>query len=278
MGDESGSAPKAASRDTVIESLVLCFASSSLKEKVPADALRSVLALQYRDLLVDGVLDLGEVWDLLEAQPGFDSDAAGPPLCRFKSMETRLGLTVRLPAHLEKLPWPEREDLAARCRVDSDALDKLDRKAERAGEPRKDPSRKVKKLDPTAAPAVSGPRGAAPIKLLVVALVAFASLGVAGYFLWDAVGGGVKFTQMQADLGDLPAADLRRRGNEALATLTDDGWLSYPEAKRRGHLEKALENLAAAGVEVLVLRDSRGELAATARWRPGTRDLAAWFR
>jgi hypothetical protein len=261
----------------VIEALVLCFASSSLKDKVPADALRSVLVLQYRDLFVDGVLDLGEVWDLLEAQPGFDPEAAGPPLCRFKSMESQLGLTVRLPEHLEKLPWPDREDLAARCRVDSDALDKLGRKEERAEQRAREPSRKVRKLDPTEVPARAG-RGVAPVKLLLVSLLALGSLGVAGYFLWDAVGGGIQFTRMQADLGDLPATDLSRRGNEAIATLTDDGWLTQSEKKRRGHLEVALGNLEAAGVEVLVLRDSRGELAATARWRPGTRDLAAWFR
>src|SRR4051794_27459401 len=97
-------APRVANKRMVIDALVLACSQSDLKELVGTDALRMVLDGRYIEMVkTAGKVDLRPVWQILEAQPGFAPDAAAPPLCRFKSWEGNLGITIELPQVLAAL-------------------------------------------------------------------------------------------------------------------------------------------------------------------------------
>ena len=112
--DEAKSGPD---KRTIIDALVLACTHSQLREIVGTDALRSVLDVEYRELIAGGTFNLQPVWELFEDQPGFDPSHAAAPLCRFKSWERQLGMDVTLPNKLLDLDEVEQARQASNCDV-----------------------------------------------------------------------------------------------------------------------------------------------------------------
>src|SRR5262245_28669266 len=100
-----------------LEALILAFTHSRAKTLVGTDALRSVLSGRYRELHRDGVFDLEPVWALCAEQPGFQPDAVRPALCRFKTWEQTLGLSVQLPRAMEDMTERQIAELAIQVQV-----------------------------------------------------------------------------------------------------------------------------------------------------------------
>jgi hypothetical protein len=106
------------SRRVVIEAIVLAFNHSALRDVVGTDALRMVLTGRYADMVQQpGHLDLQPLWEILKSQPGFSVDKAQPPLCRLKSWEPALQITIDLPAELGRLTRADFDRLAFSCAV-----------------------------------------------------------------------------------------------------------------------------------------------------------------
>lgn len=246
-----------ATKTRVIEALVLALSSSDLREIVGTDALRSVLTVEYNDLVESGSFDLQQVWELLEKQPGFSPEAARAPMCRFASWENDLDIRVTLPDALASLDAKQRALLANQCKVPRARLSPLFS------------GRTASKNKSATARAPRGEKRhavARPRLVVVAAVVGLLGCAFAGFSLlrdcagprWDAIAAS-EFA------GDLPIADAVQLGAEVGATLTDEDWLSLPEETRRTQLEAALRRLEPHKITVLFLRDENGKVRASAQ-------------
>jgi hypothetical protein len=267
-----------------LEALILAFAHSRAKALVGTDALRSVLSGQYRELHKQGHFDLEPVWELLAQQPGFDPDLVRPALCRFKSWEGHLGLSVRMPAAMTGLDEGERATLAALVHVPAPELSRVLQGSQvpsevpghAAREPleSRPPTNRPDKASP-AAPVVAaaprvpllqrlnpGQRRLVEIGALVLAVAGFALAGVqlqrgCATPDWDQIG--TRFA------GDIPLRAAERQGPEVSGSLRDRHWLALPAPLRTAHMKAALEALPR-DVQVFFVRDGDGQVRAIARW------------
>src|SRR5262249_46063368 len=121
--------------------VLLGLGQSKLKD-TGLNAMRGVLLSDARLAVLDGAVDLQAVWDLLEAQPNWDPNAALGPLCFVKSLQQRLQIKVKLPAAMAKLTDAEIVKHGAQCRPKRDEIERAI-----AGEL---PEKKKKKIDATA--------------------------------------------------------------------------------------------------------------------------------
>ncbi len=239
----------APSKNTLVEVVVAALSTTRLRD-IGLGALKGVLASDPRLSILDGAIDLQPVWDVLEAQPGFDAEIAGPPLCFVKTIEDKLGVEVRLPATLAALPAGEVRSVASRCRPPREEIERILGGGE--------PERRAR----TAPIAVEGPP-APPrptgrlITTVLAAVVAAASL----IFLVVYLAGNMQQTPSLRNLdpaefsGDIPLAGARMWGTEVHATLADPAWMRQPEASRRKQLEQALDRLAARKLTTLIIED-----------------------
>ncbi len=252
----------------VIEALVLALSSSELREIVGTDALRSVLTVEYNDLVESGSFDLQQVWELLEQQPGFSAEAARAPMCRFTSWEEELGIRVTPPDALTTLDAKERALLANECRVPRAQLSRVLGGGAQSRAPAKAPARRSAKRRPLARPQL----------MAVAAVLGLLGFVVAGYSIvrgcagahWDSI-------SASQFAGEMPIADAVQLGSEVGATLTDKDWLSLPEQTRRTQLEAALRRLESRKVDVLFLRDSSGKVCASAQLYDDGRKIRTRF-
>ncbi|HWM85823.1 MAG TPA: hypothetical protein VNO33_08290 [Kofleriaceae bacterium] len=263
-----------------LEALILAFAHSRAKALVGTDALRSVLSGEYRELQKGGEFDLEPVWQLLAQQPGFDPTHVRPPLCRFKSWESQLGLVVLLPAEMAGLSELERNELAGHVHVPAherqrvlqgqqvQSDDPVAAAAAREEEARPPPRAEVPVPIPTTArtPRLRrlnpAQRRALEIGALVLALFGFALAGIqlqrgCASHQWDEMA--TRFA------GDIPLASAQRQGPEVSGDLRDARWLSQPPGVRTAHMKAALEALPH-DVQVFFVRDREGQVRAVARW------------
>lgn len=285
MGDPS--APT--SKRMQIDALVLACTNSRLREVVGTDALRSVLDVEYRDLIADGVFDLQTIWELFEQQPGFDPDAAAAPLAKFKSWEKRLGMEVKLPSSMRNLSPAELSIRASECEIATPDLQKLFRGVKDSDDEADGKKKKTSKLvvdDSTSKgdgqpPAVDamltpGRRRALEIGLGVLGAIA---LAFAAMTIYGECNKKAKWSGISSDFGgDLPIRDPQRIGDQVSATLTDNGWRSLPADERKQQLGDALRNLDSHNINVLFLRTDSGKIVATAQFKPGTDDIQFTFK
>ena len=276
MADTSGAAQKR----TVIEALVLAFAHSEAREMVGTDALRSVLEVEYYELVSDGVINLQPLWELLEQQPGFDAEKAKPPICIFKSWQRRLTIEVKLPDSLQGLTQQQEMDAAAACPVPRPELNAVFRGISglsAAGVPvspgRADPPKdqRIAKDETPKRPMVAAVAG-------VVGAICLAFAGFTLYRTCDTPTGKWKAIAPVAISSDIPIASADRLGKQVRVTLSDDKWLALPKDDRRVHLETALRKLDAREIESLVILDRAGKARADARFLGRTGTLKVTFR
>jgi hypothetical protein len=292
-------------RRAIVDALVLAFSHSRLNKVVGTDAFRSVLDAEYRTLTRDGVFDLGPVWDLLEGQPGFDAEQAGPPMCRFKSWESLLGIPVTLPAQLKDLPPNKQTELAEQCGVPTQALklalrgddakESLDTSGERSGASKSMPAaraaRTTKAMEPVAAsrgskttgmPAVAATPNARRRRIILAAAatVAVLGFGFGGFTLYQSCRGPEwqAFSAREISAAGVPASKAQRIGKQVAISLSDESWLGAPEDGRRTQLTEALRKLQRQGVAVLIVRDRSNAVRATAQFIGESSDVKVAFR
>lgn len=272
-----------ASKNTLINALILACSQSLLRDIVGTDALRSVLDVEFRELLVGGTFRLQPVWDLFASQPGFEPDAAIPPMCRMKSWERQLGVDVVMPAALAELGPSEIVSHASRCDVPLAELQKILRADPELGQGRStnpDMSIKARTTGKHEHAAGKRARDTSSRWLPLVAAIAVIGLALGGYSLWQGIGGSPAWqsVNLASFAGDLPIRDAERIGDQVRATITDEGWLARPARERERALEDALRKLEPQGITVLFLRDQAGEVRATVQlYDSGARTRVQFF-
>lgn len=256
-------APKSTTKNVIVELVLLGLAQSKLKD-TGLGAMRGVLLSDARLAVLDGAVDLQCVWDLLEGQPGWDAEAALGPLCFVKALETRLAVTVKLPAPMSGLSPEEISRRAAGCRPKREDVDRAI-----SGEI---PEKKKKGLAEFTAPvAMPGTAPRTPQWKKVMAVLAAAatlvSLVVLIHLAISELGGSPTLTPLDTTdfAGDIPLKSAERWGTEVHAVLGDPSWMRQPEPKRRAQLERAMSRLAARQYGTLVITDDAKRTRATAQ-------------
>ena len=265
-----------------LEALILAFSHSRAKALVGTDALRSVLSGQYRDLHHDGVFTLEPVWQLLSHQPGFSAENVRPALCRFKSWEKELHLTIHLPTAMTQLNAHEVTELAGLVVVPAHELARVlhgakvpsdDPEAAAIDQTAKGRPSVAARVEPPQAPPPTvrtplfrrlspGQRRALEIAAIVLALAGFAVAGIqlqrgCSHHAWQ---------DMPAQFaGEIPLRAAERQGPEVSGALRDPRWLSLPATVRTAQMKAALEALPR-DVQVFFIRDRDGQVRAVARW------------
>lgn len=249
----------------IVDALVLAFSHSEIRSVVGTDALRSVLDVEYKDMMTGSTFSLEQLWDLLKSQPGFNPEAAVPPMCLFKTWESRLGIEVQLPEEIAGMRLADQTARASVCRVPTQELRRVINDSEPArpaikttGRHKGVQGRPASGRIPEQADGLAGRLSPERRRLVLIAATAIAVVGFtfAGLSVWRAVMVDAKWEDMSASAiaGELPISDPERLGNEVGATLTDPGWLARPQAEREAQLQVALEGLRSRDVRVLFLR------------------------
>jgi hypothetical protein len=251
-------------RESVLESITVVFANSKLKDVVGTDALKSVLAGQYRELVVGKTLHLQVIWDLLEDQPDFDAKDAIAPFSVLKTWESELGLTVNVPKALKKYSATEFLAQASHCPVPkaqkARAINPSGARAKAretmAGLERTGTSNRSDEVS-TRKPALEA----------VLGLVAIIGLAYGGYTFYGTMGG-AEFKALEASQirGDLPIAKAKQLGDEVNLLINDDTWYELPAAARSEALTTALDGMQTRNIKSLIVQDSSGAVRASAQW------------
>lgn len=274
------------SKEILIELLVHTLAKSTLREVVAPEALRTVLASEYHEMVRGDVCDLQPLWDLLAAQPGFEPKAAYPPLLYVKSLEPRLGLRIELPREVGPIGATERETFVALLPVKRDEIEKIlagtfergDASASLStptvtGSGSARASRSPGRTwagEAAEAAAPPDPAAARRRRLVVGAVsgaVALASLIVVVVTL----AGGSKLAfrpfDVRAIAGSLPATSARAFGAELHVVVSDARWWERTAEEREADLAAAFAALPAE-FAVLVIEDEQGRPKASVQRHP----------
>jgi hypothetical protein len=273
-----------ASTRELIEVIVLAFSRSGVKRVVSPDTLRMVLNVAYGALVPRGRLDLNVVWEMIANMPGLDREGATPPFCAIKSWEPKLGLPIDLPAHLtgmtaadvaEKamtVPVNDADLSAARSRGGTPATD-AHAEAE-AGADAAVEDKPHAKQDRRAARQAAGvdPAQRRRRKLIVIGLgvLSIALFGFAGVILVrNLAGPRYAPVSIKNFAGPIPLRDVKQLGDQVVATLADESWLSLPDVERTRQLEGALRNLKPSNAKSLVIFDATQTVRASVHWSAG---------
>lgn len=281
-------------KSRVIDGLVLVITRSGARDLIAADTLRDALSVEFEEMVTDdGDLDLEPVWEILEEQPGFDTEKVTPALCLFKTFESRLELEVKMPAALAELSHGQISMRASELRLPAVEIKNALRvedapRSKRASMPRpkrpSDPRPKRQSVPPANTRETSDSK-ARPSRRLpgwltpVAMVIALATFGYAGFTLYQGCSGPkAHWKTVSADaLSTLPVKNARRFGDQVDATLSDESWLSKDEAARKADLQAALTKLHASGVRVLAVRDGHGNVRATVQFSPKTNQIGFRF-
>lgn len=262
-------------KGVVIEALLLAFSNSRTNEIVSSEALRDVLEIEYREIVEDGALDLQQVWELLEEQPGFSPEIATPPLCLFKTWEDKLGLKVTLPDSLADRSDKDLLLQATECPVGPHQLQQILSK----GRPKSRTSAPARDIPADSAQADAAPPAHRPLILAAAVFVTLASFVFAGYHLKEGCAGPQWHGISTADFaGELPIRDARRIGAEVGAELSDPAWIGLSDDIRRDQLETALQNLERHQVDMLFVTDDTGQVRASAQFLGDSRQIRVRFQ
>jgi hypothetical protein len=269
----------AASRKTVLEAIILAFSHSRAKHMVGTDALRTVLEMESREIVRDGVVNLQPLWNLLESQPSFEAETCHAPIARIKQWEKQLGLDVVIPEQMSEIGPGEILELAEKCTVPVDELKAvlggetvINEKVKQAERAKRATLDALAYMDdespgPTATKLPSGLK-----KNLALGGAAVGVLGIifAGWTLFSGLRGPV-LDDVAVDFSiDIPLSKAQRNGAQVGGTLADPAWLALPAETQRKHLSEALDSLESQNVNTIFVRDERGNILASAN-RMGNR-------
>ncbi len=210
-------------------------------------------------------IQLQALWDLLAGRPNFEPGWMVAPLCRIKSWEDRLAMSIVLPRDLAGLSAGDRELAAARCTLDPGELTGVFETVADTQTPMSTPiaSRETpvsgRRLSSTVAP-VPSPSFAdrsrsAPSRRkrpwVVIGVLSLLLPIVAAVLTFS--GDGVDRVQPSV-LGDgLPLIEVTRQGDNMIAVLRDATWVLQATNERRVKLEEAFRRAEALGVSALLV-------------------------
>jgi hypothetical protein len=266
-------------KDQVIDALILVFERSKLAPVVGSEAMRSVLAVEYHDMVSDGVFDMALLWELLEEQPGFEQALALPPLCLFKSWEERLGLTIDLPPAIAELSDKDRALQSSECHVSPSEIRALfddpvtSREAQKSAAARETQRQPAEKAGGgTAAPQKQRPAWLGWVATAVtVATFAFCSMTLYKHCS-DAA-----WSRVSARIDkQLPVTKVARLGKAMRADVDLRAWNSLTPQIRRDRLRLALLEVEGEGVSAIALVDNGVVVATVQRTRQNEFDV--WMR
>jgi hypothetical protein len=205
--------------------------------------------------VLDGAVDLQPVWELLEAQPGWEPTSAVPPLCFVKVLEPRLQITFNLPHEMAGLDDAAIKRYAVGCKPNRGDVDSV---IHGKGIGRASGAVRAVDSPPTEGPKVA--RAFTPRRKAIVGVAALVTLACAGIVAHSLLGAAVPtptLTKMETTdfAGAIPLRSAQRWGAEVHASLADPSWLERPEAERREQLEAALERLSDRKLSVLIIED-----------------------
>ncbi len=207
-------------KEQVIDALVLVFAHSDIAKVVGTDALRSVLAVEYHDMIEGNIFDMQQLWELLADQPGFDATAAEPPLCLLKNWESKLSLEFQLPEHLAEMSDRDRALRAAQCRVptaESKRVLRVTAPPPVASRARRDSLGRGAR---STLPPPGKPRQRPAWQGWLAGIVAAATMTFVGITLYGhCQGANGHWDQAQVTLTDLPTRSVRRMGSQVRAEV-----------------------------------------------------------
>jgi DNA-binding NarL/FixJ family response regulator len=256
------------SRKALTEAAVLAFSNSLLSEVVGTDALRTAINARYKEMVAaPGAVDLGPLWDILTAQPGFDADKALPPLCRIKIWEREIGGEIKLPAAVGNLSMIEQHKHAANCKVADEALTRAVLAASGAAAPASPPPRSIgsaANIQVTATETVTERKKRGLAMYLVAAAVIVVTASAIYTF-----GTNIKSLEPSAITQAIPAKEARRSGECVGLVLSDPGWLTIAKDTREKQVEEALDRARAQGAGSLVVIDGEDRIVAQATFADG---------
>ena len=214
-------APRAATKNVIVELVVAGLAQSKLKD-TGLSALRGVLLSDKRLAVLDGAVDLQAVWDVLESQPGFDANAALGPFSFVKSLESRLLVNVKLPAAMAQLTDAEITKHAAACRPKREEIERAI-SGEAPKKKRWSLSMKPVTIEPVERSVLPRWKKALGIGAAAVTLV---SLVFLAHLIISELQGPLKPSGMDPleVSGSIPLKSVERWGNEVHAVLADPTW------------------------------------------------------
>jgi len=257
-------------KEQVIEALVLVFAHSDIAKLVGTDALRSVLAVEYHDMIEGNIFDMQQLWELLADQPGFDATAAEPPLCLLKNWESKLSLEFQLPEHLAEMSDRDRALRAAQCRVptaESKRVLRVTAPPPLAPRPRRDSLGRGAR---STLPPPGKPRQRPAWQGWLAGIVAAATMTFVGITLYGhCQGANGHWDQAQVTLTDLPTRSVRRMGSQVRAEVDPSTWNKLDADAKRRKLRDALLGVEDRGVEVIALREGKSVVATAQKQRGG---------
>jgi len=264
-------------KEQLIDALVLAFAHSEIANLVGTDALRSVLGVEYHEMMQDGVFDMQLLWELLSDQPAFEPATAAPPLCLIKTWQEKLGLEIKLPEELAGLEDRDRAIEANKCKVPvaeikllfrmtsaprtaaarqrRDSMGAADRKRQRRNSA---PPRSQRKKHPAWHGWLAG----------MVAAGTLAFTGITLYGHCQGVGG--HWDQSQVTLDDLPTRSVTRMGSQVRAEVDPGSWRKLNADAKRRKLRDALLGVQDRGVKVIALRQGKSVVATAQTSRGGS--------
>jgi hypothetical protein len=259
----------AAKRKVLVDALTICLERSKVKEIVPLETIRSLLSSASGELWREGEFRLEIVWKVLCQQPGLSAHEVAPPLLVFKSFESELGVTVRVPQALSAIPRGEQVKLREQVQITKEdfvaAVQKLTA----------DSAREMKDAPPPpkadmAKAAQQAAEATAPVrrvkteatrqqKLLASALAALALTAVvASLFI------SLKNPSTSTELGDvssvLQLSDGHRGEQTLSARIADPRWETMGPDEQKRVATQLFEKLTARGIKVLTLTDGSGRV------------------
>jgi hypothetical protein len=262
----------AASKQTVIEILILAFGETELRE-MGLDAMRGVLRSDPRLAVLDGALDLGPVWELLSGQPDFRPEPATAAILFLKSLEARLGIALKLPEAIVDASDVDIMRATEKIRPKREEVDKIiatptvDEVATSGAPPPRG------KTEPARSWAPAHKKRAYRIPrqyiLAVAGAIVLASAVWMAIYLASNTPRTPRFKSIDLTFaGAIPLKDAGVWAHEVHATLGDAGWLARPADERRAALAKAISQLHASHPEVraLVLKDGAQGVRASVQW------------
>lgn len=260
-------------KEQVIDALVLVFAHSDSAKLVGTDALRSVLAVEYHDMVTDGVFDMQQLWELLADQPGFDAAAAEPPLCLLKNWEAKLDLEFQLPKHLAEMSDRDRALRAAQCRVpaaESKRVLRVTAPPPVAARARRDSLGSGGRAGRTSMPPPTARKQRPAWQGWLAGVVAAATMTFVGVTLYGhCQGANGHWDQAQVELDDLPTRSVTRMGTQVRAEVDAATWNKLDDDAKRQKLRDALLGAEDSGVDVIALRAGKSVVATAQKQRGG---------
>jgi hypothetical protein len=218
------------------------------------------------------------VWKVLCQQPGLSAKEVAPPLLVFKSFESELGVTVRVPQALSAIPRAEQVKLREQVQISKEdfvsAVQKLTAESGRKQDADPPPKANMAQAAQQAAEATAPIRRAKKPatkqqKILASALAALAVMAMIASLVLS-----LKNPSTSTDVGDtasvLQLADAHRGDKSLSARINDPRWETMSPEEQKKIATQLFEKMQQKGIKSVTLTDAAGRVRVSASNATGT--------